>query len=138
MKSEIATAGRNKSIPDLGQLIVTLGDVNWTLFRQGKELSPVSQILCWPFKAQVKQAAQVKSKFWEVGKEKEGCFATFPTDPICAVWHAYTTLPLGSWLLSLFSEIKRHDLLLHFWIGYLRACFLVQSLARRVFPLITA
>lgn len=137
MKSEIATAGRNKSIPDLGQLIVTLGDVNWTLFRQGKESSRFpNPVLALQSTGKTSSTGQVQ--ILGSRKGEGGIFATFPTDPICAVWHAYTTLPLGSWLLSLFSEIKRHDLLLHFWMSYLRAWFLVQSLARRVFPLTTA
>jgi len=42
MKGETATAGSNKIIPDLGQPIATLGDVNQTLSSQGKESSPVS------------------------------------------------------------------------------------------------
>lgn len=109
---------------------------NWTLFSQGKESNPVSQILCvGPSKCRlVEQEAQDKSRFWEVGKEK-ACFATFQTDPVCGVWHACTTLPLGSWLLSLVSEVKKHGLLPHFSISYLIHCFLVQSLGRRVFPL---
>lgn len=51
MKSETATAERNKSIPDPGHFTVTLWDGDWALFRKRKELSPVFQTCCRPFKS---------------------------------------------------------------------------------------
>lgn len=73
MKSETATAGRNKNIPDPDRFIATLGDVNWTLFSQGKELSPVSQTLCQPFKAQLgKTSITGQVQILRSGKGEEG------------------------------------------------------------------
>lgn len=64
MKSEIATAGRKKNIPDPGQLKVTLEDVSGTLFRQGTESGPVSKpCVGHSNHSLVKEAAQVSLRF---------------------------------------------------------------------------
>lgn len=121
MKIETATVGRNKSITDPGQLIDTLGDVNWAHFSQGKKSRPTSQTLCWPFKAQPGKTTGVNPDF---GKwERRSRDALLPSQQLWSMQCGMPIQPLGPQLLSLFFEIKRCDLWLRFWMRCLRQLF---------------